>query len=281
MSTLTYYIAFLTKKFNSARSVRNYISGIRTLHKQMCLDPPSLNSFPVHTLLRAADLSMRTPPNRRLPITPRLLAQLCELCKEIGAIGPSLRVALTFGFFGMLRQSNLAPASMSEFDPTRHTCRADIIITPPGLAVILKWTKTLQVMDKTPLVAIPQLQGQATDPLAAYKDLLAVSPTTKNNQPLLTMVSKGKTVAVTSGALGRALRIMVAELGYDTKLYSLHSLRRGGATAAYRDGVDTLDIKRHGTWSSDAFWQYVTAPCVAQSPVAASLAATVSAVSTT
>jgi hypothetical protein len=35
VSTLTYYIAFLTDRFTSAASVRNYVSGIRTLHKQL------------------------------------------------------------------------------------------------------------------------------------------------------------------------------------------------------------------------------------------------------
>ena len=61
-------------------------------------------------------------------------------------------------------------------------------------------------------------------------------------------------------------------LGYDTGLYSLHSLRRGGATVAYSQGVDQLDIKRHGSWSSDCFWKYITSPFVAKSPVAAALA---------
>ena len=40
---------------------------------------------------------------------PPLLLQLCQLSSSLGDMGSSMQVALTFGFFGMLRQSNLAP----------------------------------------------------------------------------------------------------------------------------------------------------------------------------
>ena len=39
-------------------------------------------------------------------------------------------------------------------------------------------------------------------------------------------------------------------------LYSLHSLRRGGATASAHASVDCIHIKLHGMWRSDSFWDY-------------------------
>ena len=71
---------------------------------------------------------------------------------------------------------------------------------------------------------------------------------------------------------------MISSLGLDPTLYSLHSFRRGSTTTAYRAGVDALDIKRHGTWASECFWQYITAPIAAQSSMAAALAKSVSVV---
>ena len=67
-------------------------------------------------------------------------------------------------------------------------------------------------------------------------------------------------------------------LDLDPTLYSLHSLRRGGATAAHRQGLHQELIKRHGLWSSDFFWAYVTSLGVASSPVTAGLATAVQAV---
>ena len=42
-----------------------------------------------------------------------------------------------------------------------------------------------------------------------------------------------------------------SQLGYSTKLFGLHSLRLGGATAAANAGVNDRLIKRHGRWCSD------------------------------
>ena len=70
-------------------------------------------------------------------------------------------------------------------------------------------------------------------------------------------------------------------LGIDTSLFSIHSLRRGGPTAAYRAGIDQLNIKRHGMWASEAFWAYITAPSsMSASPVATALAAAAAIVGT-
>jgi integrase len=183
-----------------------------------------------------------------------------------------MKVAFTLMFFGMLRQSNIAPATATSFDPSRHTARGDIIPSPPGLVVIAKWTKTIQTMDNVPVLPVPKVPGNPADPVAAYRALLKDCPSRHPNQPLLGYLHQGSRVVVTIAMLSAALRELLIALGLDCTLYSLHSFRRGAATTSYRAGVDVHDIKRHGTWSSDAFWDYVTAPIVAQSPVAAALA---------
>ena len=42
-----------------------------------------------------------------------------------------------------------------------------------------------------------------------------------------------------------------SQLGYSTKLFGLHSLGSGGATAAANAGVNDRLFKRHGRWRSD------------------------------
>ena len=65
ISTITCYITYLTQHFQSACNVRNYISGVRFLNKELGLAPDSLESFPVIALLQAADITMcvQKPPN--------------------------------------------------------------------------------------------------------------------------------------------------------------------------------------------------------------------------
>ena len=90
--------------------------------------------------------------------------------------------------------------------------------------------------------------------------------------PILTLVHNGHLRTVTVAMLAKALVLKFHALGLDTGLYFLHSLRRGGAMAAYRAMADQLDIKQHGIWLSDAFWVYITAPYIATSPVTRALA---------
>ena len=70
ISTVCLYITHLICRFPSACSIRNYVSGVRTLHKEMGLTPAALESFQVSCLFREADISMQTPPLQRLPILP-------------------------------------------------------------------------------------------------------------------------------------------------------------------------------------------------------------------
>ena len=60
-STMCLFITHLIRCFSSARSIRNYVFGVRALHKEMEITPASLESFQVSRMLQAADISMRTP----------------------------------------------------------------------------------------------------------------------------------------------------------------------------------------------------------------------------
>ena len=72
--------------------------------------------------------------------------------------------------------------------------------------------------------------------------------------------------------LSRALAGLLDHLGQDADLFSLHTLHRGGAIAAYRQGLDQIDINHQGLWTSDAFWQYIYSSCTATSPLTEGLA---------
>jgi len=275
VSTMCYYITYLSQRFRSSNSVRNYVSGVKFLHNSSGAKCQALESFPIMCLLRATDTALRAPPHRKAPITPKLLAQLVHLTQDLGFLGPAVKVALLFCFFGMLRMSNIAPSTQHQFDHTRHTSRADVLIRPPGVVLILKWSKTIQDLGATPLIPLPEIPGHPLCPLQAYRELLAASPTTSPRQPLLTATTPAGRQTLTAPLLARLLKDMLNALRQDAGLFSFHSLRRGGATTAYHAGVSVVDVKRHGTWSSDSFWAYVTAPVVASSTVAQALARSV------
>ena len=132
----------------------------------------------------------------------------------------------------------------------------------PGLVLIHKWSKCRQQADSASLLPIPSIPRLALDPVRAYQDMLAAVPTCSPNDPLLMLPGpdqpgSSRTI-VTIGHLRICLRQLLQVVGADPALYSLHSLRRGGASTSYHHGAGALDVQRHGGWRSNAFMDYIT-----------------------
>jgi integrase len=166
-----------------------------------------------------------------------------------------MKAAFLLLYFSFLRQSNISPKSAHQYDSTRHLARADIIFSPPGYIIIVKWTKTLQY-GKHVLLPVPKLTHRHC-PVDAMRRMLALRPhNTKKDLPLFTMPNSE--TPMTTCYLKDAFQIIIQALDMPPKAYSLHSFRRGGATEAYKAGVNYAQVKSHGIWSSDSFWSYIT-----------------------
>ena len=80
---------------------------------------------------------------------------------SLNAIGKVLKYDILLGLYGFC------------------ACRGDVIIHPPGLVVILKWTNTSQTSCNHHLVSIPEIKGHSLSPVNAYHDMVTT------DQPLL------------------------------------------------------------------------------------------------
>ena len=100
-----------------------------------------------------------------------------------------MRVCLTFRFLGMLRQNNLAHLAASTFNKIRHICMGDVLLVPPGILLIVHWTKAIQVVGRYPVLPIPAIPSHPADPVAAYRQLIQASHRSSPNQPLLTITT--------------------------------------------------------------------------------------------
>lgn len=257
VDTIILYTEYLAQKFHSHKSVYNYISGVRLLHKLLGITAPSLYSFDLSLMLRATKMTMTTTPQPKLPITPAILLQLCSQSAMLGEHGIVVQCALAFGFFAFLRQSNLAPSSAVAFDPRKHTCRGDIITQQNGLVLILKWSKTIRMGSQPRLLFMPSVpQCPTVCPLTIFRAMEKLVPTCHPNDPLLIWPGSRRQI-FTIPQLAAELTTLLSQAGLDTSAYSLHSLRRGGASAAYQQGSAPADIQRHGTWQSSAMWGYI------------------------
>ncbi len=280
VDTMCAYVEFLARQFTSPASIRNYISGVRLLHKYLDVHAPALAAFELHLLLRALDITLMHRPLRRLPLELHHLQAMCGLCTAAGPSGLVIKTALLVGFFGFLRQSNLVPPSAATFDRLRHTCRGDVFFAPPGMLILLKWTKTHQSGDNAVLIPLPMILDSPLCPVTATRLMMTTLPAGRDQSLfLLPAAGQGHVITPTAGALPpltlpalrEAFTVLLTAIGLNPDVYSLHSLRRGGASASYQAGVDAVHIQKHGTWRSDAFWNYI-ATDFANAPVPQALA---------
>ena len=58
----------------------------------------------------------------------------------------------------------------------------------------------------------------------------------------------------------KKLKPTLDKAGYDSRLFSSHSLRRGGVLFAYKSGVHESLIKVQGDWTSEAYRRYLSFP---------------------
>jgi integrase len=270
------YLEFLARRFKSPQSVKNYLSAVTLYHKQKDISCEALSTFKVQCMIRSLDRTMHHVPNQKEPISLTMLHQLSQLTLHYGVWGEVLRCAFLFMFFAFLRQSNIAPRSRADYDPTRHTRRSDVTFTPSGLILDIKWTKTIQKRGHPVRIPLPRIPGSILCPTRAFRTMQLHVPATRTNTPLLVMKNtEGHVVMVTTHNLQQGLCKLVTALGLPPSTYTLHSFRRGGATLAFGAGIPLDLIKGHGTWDSNAVWEYIRTPSDTQSTVPATLAATV------
>ena len=268
VNTVLAYIEHLAQSLTSHKSVMNYLSAIKHLHRLSGAEFTAFSAYPVSLLIRALPLTMTSRSAPKHPITPSLLHVICRVCDHIPRVGRVLKAAYLLAFFAFLRRSNLAPNSSTTFDPTRHTRRGDVTFQEPGAVITLRWSKTMQDGTRSHEIPIPSIPNHPLDPVAAIKDMYRQIPTRTSDDPFLMLPDRSP---VTTRLLATALHSILRESGFPANNYSLHSLRRGGATAAFRAGAEVHDIQRHGTWRSSCVWEYIAACGVSDSPIAMQL----------
>ena len=91
----------------------------------------------------------------------------------------------------------------------------------------------------------------------ALKACLQLLPGT-SNAPLFQFKMLNNWVPLTDSRVRAHLKDVLILCGKDPDFISFHSFRRSGATFAFDHNVPLQDIQRHGTWTSDCVWKYVT-----------------------
>jgi integrase len=221
------------------------------------------------TLRRVARDGTSRPPSQRVkaPMTVALLRLLVGWLHQQALAQPS-RAAdhrqdqcwLVVGFYGMLRRSELQALKVG------HILRPS---NGSALGVHIARSKTDQLGRGIVVWLAPTSgSGVPIDRIVARHLASRLAAGAMLEAPLF-VAKPGQApggAAISKGELGQRLHRLLSavgdqfsELDLQLDLFAMHSLRRGGATAAAEAGVSRELIKIHGRWRSDAVDAYLQA----------------------
>lgn len=257
VNTLCLYAQFLNRSFQSVQSIRNYISGVKTLHNIIDLEYPNSNLFQLNLLLRGIARCKQHIPRKASAITPEILKDIYNFVNQDNTFEVVLWSLFLLMFFLMARKSNMMPNSVSEFDVKKQLTRGDISVRDNMLIIRIKWSKTRQFghLRQIPISSIPNC---CLCPVQAYGNMIRLVNATDNDPAFCYLNKKRQLVPIIYSQFQKQFRKFISCTGRDGQMFSSHSLRRGGCSWGFKSNVKSELLQHHGDWLSDAYKEYLT-----------------------
>ena len=160
----------------SISSIRQYLSAVRTIHKESGLDCATPKaSYELDCYIKGIARQLSRPPKRMCPITPAILNHLLDFPDTpVGSCTQDMKITMEITrslylvlFFSMLRISNLVPNSPGKLDLRRQLTWDKIKVYNDGMVFDLQLTKTIQDAGRIHQVALAAVPGHKLCPVAA------------------------------------------------------------------------------------------------------------------
>ena len=173
---LCLYAQFLSRSMQATDTIRNYLSGVRTLH--VLCDVTYLGKESIELKLMLRGLSRRNPHmvKQAAPLSPNILFRLAATLDLNKPLDVTMWSLMLLAFFTMSRKSNLVVTGKKKFDAKKQLCRSDVQVGAQGLLVTFKWSKTNQFGKRAHVVPIPAIPNSVLCPVYAYKEMLSMCP---------------------------------------------------------------------------------------------------------
>ena len=262
------FVAWMLNRDLSAKTIRAYLSALKTMHTTRGMKPPEMRSPIIqHVLTGRENAENRDKKNGqkkiRLPMTPDLMLVLKKLIIKAD-LGKEDKTcywsAVTLAFAGGFRMSELLCKKSTEYDPDYCLLTQDIVLKSPAdgkasLQVKIKCDKT----NKTHLAVEVDIfsSGSSICPVKAYKKYAACT-NRESGHPAFRLRSGA---ALTAKKLNTFLKNnLTPYLGGLNGFISSHSFRIGISSLLANSGMSTEELKCIGRWSSSAYEFYLKLP---------------------
>lgn len=235
--TLSRFLAHESKRGLGSSALNSGVAGVRNLW--VC-SPPLFRDFSagdkrVSSILKAFQDQCSVPPGHKLAMPPSAFRYIFALGDD-----PVIPFILVFAFVFFLR--------VSEYTTTSSTgCRLQVqhvVATANSLRLHITHSKGSKEATHHERPFSP---GSPRCLLALFT---AYTSTRRNNAPTDPAFQWLDGSPVTDAQVNTLIHALAAAAGLDSSQLSSHSLRGGGAVAAFTLGKSDLYILREGRWAS-------------------------------
>ena len=241
------YMQHLSESTESKAAVEEAVHALSWLHGLAGLQP--LGGSPlVKATLEGLRRILAKPKVRKEPVTADMLKAMVEAAGPAPSLTEVRLLAVCLvAFAGFMRCDELI----------KLKCE-DITFNTESMVIRIVSSKTDQYREGSSLVIART--GELTCPVGMMEKYFSMGELEKTPKECVVrgiMVTKdGERLRKSGGLSYTRLRELllskISQLGFDPKLFGLHSLRAGGATAAANAGVPDRLFKRHGRWKSES-----------------------------
>ena len=260
-AVLCLYAAYLAQ-FLVPQSVCQYLNFVGLLHRELGYPSPLSDNWVLTSVLRGIKRTLGVPPKPRLPITVPMLLGIRSCLNLNCSKHASFWAICLVAFFGLFRKAHLLPESSGSFNPARMFTRSDFQVTASCVYITVRWSKTIQLGQRTVTVLLVAAPSSPLCPVSAIVHAFNLTPgCSPSSQALCWRDSCNfRTSVFTYKTFMTSMKLVLAQLGVSPALYGTHSFRRGGATFALEAGVPLDTISLLGDWKSDAMFLYLHMP---------------------
>ena len=189
-------------------------------------------------------------------MTPQLLERIFEQVDIDSDEQVAAYTALLYGFHLLLWKSNLVPETQRMFDPEKQLSRDKLCLALNAVLVELVWCKTLQYKEKVLPLPLVALDNKIICPIH-WTWILIKRVSAGAKDPLFCYFRRKQFMTLTYPWLTFWFKKWLDQTGTNSKNYTLHSCRRGGASFLHKADIPGQVIKLLGNWASDAYLHYV------------------------
>lgn len=233
-----------TKSRAAVEEAVNAISWVQRLAGDQAVNQHSLIKMTVDGFQR----TLARPKVRKEPVTPEMLQEIVAAMSSPPTLSEVRLAAICL----------LAYAGFLRFDELQKLRCCDVVFSEGKMELSITSSKTDQFRQGA-VVPIAQTDRQ-TCPVAMLKKYFELGKLDiSSEQRLFRAVCKTKrgeslraTGSLSYTRMRELVRGKIQELGYDERVFGMHSFRAGGATAAANNpSIPERHFKRHGRWRSE------------------------------